>query len=209
MQATEQPARVRRPVARRIKVGIGLTVVSLVILVLPGTMELPLSALEPLWPHMGGCANFLIPLVLLAFFAIGFLLSAALIVFGIVAVILAGMGKAFGLIASILVNAVVATLLLLPSITFGPGPVDPQELGLFGLLAACAVVPIAAVALLLRPAEFRSRWRSPGPLAAICVIVALLLAPGAVGLATFGLELGGFNVQQVQTSTPLTSKPPC
>lgn len=209
MQATAQPAQPRRPVPLRIRFGIGLTVLSLVILVLPGTMELPLSALEPLWPHMGGCANLLIPLVGLAFFAVGFLLSAALIVFGIVAVILAGMGRSFGLISSILVNAVVATLLLLPSITFGPGPVDPQELGLFGLLAACAVVPIAAVALLLQPAEFRSRWRSPRPLAAICVIVALVLAPGAVGLAAFGLELGGINVQHVQTTTPLASKAPC
>jgi len=209
MQAMAQPAQPRRPVPRRIKFGIGLTVLSLVILVLPGTMELPLSALEPLQPRMGGCANLLIPLVGVAFFVIGFLLSAALIVFGIVAVILAGMGRGFGLVASILVNAVVATLLLLPSITFGPGPVDPQELGLFGLLAACAVVPVAAVALLLRPAEFRSHWPSRRPLAAICVIVALVLAPGAAGLVGFGLELGGFNVQHVQTTTPVTSRAPC
>ena len=74
-----QPAVISPPLDRRIKFGIGATVVSLVILVYPGQMVLPLNALFPLMPRMGGCANFAAPVLFIAFLLLALVLSCVLI----------------------------------------------------------------------------------------------------------------------------------
>lgn len=177
----------------RTKVGIGATVLTLLILVIPGQMELPLTVLIPLMPKNHSCFNPAAPFVFLVFLGLGLFLSLGLFAVGIVGVVLAAIGTRAGLVMSVLFNAVVTSLLLIPPITFSAyGPPDPGSLGLFAVLAVCAIVPVAAMVLLLVPAAYR--WSRL--FMATALVAGLLLVPGAVGGVAFGLELAGLTVIQ-------------
>src|SRR5690348_13597896 len=180
----------------RATLGLIATGISLVILVFPGDMILPLFALMPVTPHMGGCANFLAPLVALAFFGLGILLSLGLIVVGIVAIVLTALRVSGGPTMAVVVNAIVATLLLVMPFSLGdPGRLDQSELGLAVLMAIAAVIPLAGALLLL--------GRSPSrTYVATLVTAAVLLLPGAAGLTVLALDLGGIAVLQTQATTP-------
>jgi hypothetical protein len=183
----------------RATLGLIATGISLVILVFPGDMILPLFALMPVTPHMGGCANFLAPLVALAFFGLGILLSLGLIVVGIVAIVLTALRERGGPTMAVVVNAIVATLLLvMPFSLGGPGGIDQSGLGLAVLTAVAAAIPLAGALFLLG----RSLYRSSRTYVATLVTAAVLLLPGAAGLTVLALDLGGIAVLQTQTTTP-------
>jgi hypothetical protein len=189
----------------RVILGLCATGVSLFILVIPGELILPASALEPLYPRMGGCANFLAPVVFLLFFALGILISLGLIAVGITAIVLAALRARGGLATAVVVNVVVATLLLVfPLSAGGLGGVDQSSLGLFALLAACAVFPLSGTILLLGP----SYYRSPRTFVVTLVAAVVLLLPGAAGLTVLGLDLGGV-VSHTPTVTPVSQTAHC
>ncbi len=193
------PVAIRPTLARRTRIGIGATVVTLVLLVYPGQMVLPVTAMTPLMPRAGGCGNFLIGIVGLAFFGLAFLVSGALIGLGIVAVAAASRGNRIGLVGAVLINAVVISLLLMTPLGFSP----TQDLGAFGLYAVltiCAVIPATALVLLLSPTDFGSRWQSGRPFIATAVAAGLLLLPGAAGTVALGLQ-----VVSVTSSHPAAS----
>lgn len=179
--------------------GLIATGISLLILVFPGQMILPLYALMPFTPHMGGCANFLAPFVFLFFFGLGILASLALICTGITAIVLTALRVAGGSATAVLVNAIVATLLLVVPLSMGgPGGLDQTFVGLAVLTAAAAVFPIAGTLLL----STRALYRSSRTYVATLVVAGVLLVPGAVGLTVLALDLGGIAVFQTQTTTP-------
>jgi hypothetical protein len=179
-----EPAAIKPPLTRRVKLGIGATVVSLVILVYPGQLALPVFALMPLMPRPGGCAPILAGLVFVAFLLVGLLISGVLIAFGIVAVILAALRKRTGLVGAVFLNAAVLSLLMLAPFGYPKGS-DSGLLGLYVILAICALIPLTALVLLLSPALFAS-WHSRGAFVATAVLVGLLLLPGVVNLISFG-----------------------
>ena len=191
---------------RRVKVGIGATVVSLVFLAYPGQFALPVIVLIPLMPKSTGCFNFLAPFVFLLFVGVSLLLSVAIVGVGIVAVVLAALRFQAGLVMAVVFNAIVASLLLIGPLSFSAyGAPDQGEFGLFALLAGCAIVPIAALVLLLVPAAYRSsRVFTVTALAA-----ALLLLPGVAGGVAFGLELAGFTVSQPANSQATGTQHSC
>jgi len=170
-----------------------LTAVSLVLLVYPGFMALPVIALTPLIPHTGGCANFGAGIVAVAFFGVAFLLSAALIVVGILAIIGTALRSRIGLVGAVLINAVVISLLLMTPLDFS------ARQGFDVVLTVGAFIPAAAMALLLSPAVFGSWWHAGRPFVATVVAAGLLLLPGAAGTAVLGLQAAGMSFSQ---STP-------
>jgi hypothetical protein len=180
----------RPPLSRRIKVGLVLTGVSLVLLIFPGYMALPLTALTPLMPHTGGCANFGAGIVAVAFFGLAFLLSAALIVLGILAIIGSALRSRIGLVGAVLINAVILSLLLMT-----PLDVAAQH-GFDIFLTVSALIPAAALALLLSPAVFGSWWHGGRPFVATAAAAGLLLLPGAAGSVVLGFEMAGMSFSQ-------------
>lgn len=188
-----QAAPIRPPLNLRIKVGLVLTGVSLVLLIFPGYMALPLTALTPLMPRMGGCPDIRAGIVLLAFFGLAFLLSAGLIVVGIVAIIGTALRSGIGLVGAVLINAVVLSLLLMTPLDFS------AQHGFDVFLTVPALIPAAALALLLSPAVFRSWWHASRPFVATAVAAGLLLLPGAAGTVVLGLQMAGMSFSQ---STP-------
>lgn len=191
----------RQRLSWRIKAGIGATILSLLALVVAGQMELPLSALTLLMPRPGGCFNpGAIPAVIA--FGLGFLMSAALILIGIIGLVMVGLGVRAGLVIAVVINAIVATLLLIPSITWGSAPPD---LELFGTLAACALAPAAGIVLLLKPSAFRSSKS----FVATVIVAGVLLVPGALGGVALGLELAGVAVTQPAQTQASTSQHAC
>ncbi len=185
-----QAAAIRPPVNLRIKVGLVLTGVSLVLLVYPGFMALPVIALTPLIPHTGGCANFAAGIVAVAFFGLAFLLSAALIVLGILGIIGTVLRSRIGLAVAVLINAVVLSLLLMP-----PLDVSTQH-GFDVVLTVSALIPAAALALLLSPAVFGSWWHGGRPFVVVVVAAGLLLLPGVAGTVVLGLQMAGMSFSQ-------------
>ncbi len=171
-------------------------------------MALPLTALTPLMPHTGGCANFAAPIVFVAFFGLAILISAALIGLGIAAIVLTALRIRVGLLGAIAINAVVMSLLLASSLGFSLGT-DPGALSLYFFLGACAVIPAAALALLLSPATFASWWRAPRAFVVTAIAVVVLLVPGAIGLVSLGLQAGGVFPVQPAVATPVTAHSGC
>jgi hypothetical protein len=206
MVNVEQAARIKPPLTRRIKFGLGATAVTLVLLVFPGQMVLPLYALLPLMPRMGGCANFLAPVIFIIFIGAGFLLSVVLIIIGIVAIVLAAVRKRIGLVGAVLVNAAVVSLLLLTPLDF-PASGDPGAFGLYVLLAICALIPAAAMVLLLSRTVFRSWWHSSRPFIATAVAAGLLVLPGAAGTVALGFQVRDFIAPQPAAAQPASSVP--
>jgi hypothetical protein len=189
----------------RVILGLCATGVSLFILVIPGEMILPAFALEPLYPRMGGCANFLAPLVFLVFLALGVLISVGLIAVGVTAIVLAARQARGGVATAVVVNAVVAMLLLvMPLSAGGSGTVDQSSLGLYVLSAACAVFPLSGTILLLGP----SYYRSPRRFAVTLITAVVLLLPGAAGLTLLGLDLGGV-VSHAPSATQVSQAAHC
>jgi hypothetical protein len=168
----------------------------MVILAYPGQMVLPVTALTPLMPRIGGCANLAGPLVGLLFFGLGFLLSIGLFGIGIVAVVLAARGSRAGPVVAVLFNAIVASLLLIPPLDPSPNGTDQGQLVLFAFLAVCGLAPITAIVLLLVPTAFRSSRL----FFATALCAALLLVPAAAGGFAFGRELAGVGVSQPANS---------
>lgn len=198
---------VRKPrLSVRAVLGLVATGITLLLLVFPGDMVLPLLALTPVFPHMGGCANFLAPLVALAFFGVGILLSFALIVTGIVAIVLTALQVRGGSAIAVVLNAIVATLLLVTPLSMGsPGGLDQGMLGLAVLTAAAAVFPLAGTVLL----STRSLYRSSRAYVATLIVAVVLLLPGAAGLTVLALDLGGIGVFQTVTTTPVGQSANC
>ena len=198
---------VRKPrLPLRVIIGLCATGVSLFILVLPGELILPAFALTPLYPRMGGCANFLAPLVFVAFLALGVVISLALIGVGITAIVLTATRVRGGLATAVVVNAIIATLLLvMPLSEPGRGGLDEGSLGLYTLAAVCSVFPLAATILLLAP----SLYRASRTYVAMLIATGLLLLPGAGGLTVLGLELGGAAVFSAPSTTPVAQTAHC
>ncbi|HEX9094640.1 MAG TPA: hypothetical protein VF990_00915 [Candidatus Dormibacteraeota bacterium] len=192
-------AAIRAPINLRIKVGLVLTGVSLLLLIFPGYMALPLTALTPLIPHMSGCANFGIGLVAIAFFGLAFLISAAIIVVGVLAVIGTALRSRIGLVGACLINALVVSLLLMTPLDFSANQ-DPGAIGLDILLDICALIPAAALALLLSPAVFGSWWHASRPFVVMAVAVGTLLLPGAAGTISLGQQVAGMPYSQAAQS---------
>lgn len=211
MVNAEQPARSKPPLTRRVKFGIGATVVSLVILVYPGMMALPLTALIPLMPRMQGCANFGAPLVFLAFFALAFLLSGLLIGSGIVAVVLVALRKRIGILGAVVLNAAVCSLLLMAPLDYS-AKADSEGFSLYVLLAIFALVPAAALVLLLSPRVFSSWALASRPFIAAAVATVLFLLPGAAGVVALGFQARNLYAPQpaaVQPASSVSSRAGC
>jgi hypothetical protein len=190
----------------RVILGLCATGVSLFILVFPGEMILPAFALMPVFPRMGGCANFLAPVVFLAFFALGVIISLVLVVVGITAIVLTAKRVRGGLTTAVVVNAVVAMLLLVtPLSAAGSSTLDQGTLALYTLAAVCAVFPLAGTILLLAPALHGSSRRYVATL----IATGLLLLPGAAGLTVLGLDLGGAAVFPASSTTPVSQTAHC
>jgi hypothetical protein len=203
-----QAASTRPRLPLRLKVGLGVTGLSLFLLIFPGQMALPLTALTPLMPRMGGCANFGAPIVFVAFFGVAILLSAALIGLGIASIVLTALRVRIGLLGAIVINASVMSLLLISPLDFSLGT-DPGAMSLYVFLSACAVVPATALALLLSPATFASWWRAPRAFLVTAIVVAVLLVPGAIGLVSLGLQAGGISSVPPAAATPVTPHSGC
>jgi len=186
--------------------GLCATGVSLFILVFPGQMLLPAFALMPVYPRTGGCANFLAPVVFLAFFALGIIISLALIVVGITAIVLTALRVRGGLVTSVVMNAIIATLLLvMPLSAAGFGALDQGVVGLYALAAVCAVFPLAGTILLLAP----SLYSSSRTHVATLITAGMLLLPGAAGLTVLGLDLSGVAVFQAPSGEAVSQTAHC
>jgi hypothetical protein len=201
-------ASVRPPLPRRIKFGLGATGVSLLLLILPGQMVLPLTAMTRLMPRWTGCANFGSPALGLAFFGLAILISCALIGLGIAAIAGTALRNRFGLVGAVAINAVVISLLLATPLNLWLVR-DSDALGLYIRLDTYALVPAAALVLLLSPTTFASWWRSPRAFLVTAVATALLLLPGAAGLVSLGIQVGGMSSSQPAASPYSTSGPGC
>jgi hypothetical protein len=200
MQGTLPAAPPKPSLPLRIRVGIWVTVASLIILVYPGQMSLPLVILDPLMPRTGGCFSPLGPIVFLLFFGVGYLMSLLLLGLGIAAVVMASRGTRRGLVMAVQVNAVVASLLLIPALA-----ADHGELGTFGLLAVVAVVPLTAMVLLLFP----SAYRSSRQFLITTLVAAVLLVPAAFGVVALGQDLAGVGVPQPANAQPNGTQRAC
>lgn len=198
--ATEAGARMP-PLPPRVIVGLCLAGVTLLLLVVPGDMILPILVLPA--PHVGGCFNPLAGLFMVIVFGLGFLLSLLLIGVGTVGIVLATKRVRGGLITAVLVDAVIATLFLASPLSFTPGEfASSSELmrnGVFYMLFA--LVPLASAVLLLTPKPYRSSRAFVVTLIVAC----LLLLPGAGGVTAFAIEVMGSGVHQTQT-TPTSSQ---
>jgi len=196
----------RRPrMLWRIRIGLGLTALTLVIVVYPGMMALPLAVLSPLMPTPHGCFNFLAPFLFLGFLAAGGLISLSIIGLGIFAVFMGGARFRVGLVIAVLVDALVASLLLLAPVTDTGYLSSGHDLRVFALFSAFAVIPIGAMVLLLLP----SAYRGPRLFVATTAAAILVLVPGAVGAAAFGLQAAGISIPP-SAATPSTSpQGPC
>jgi hypothetical protein len=192
----------RPPLPRRINVGLVATGISLLLLVNPGQMALPFLALDPLMPRVSGCANFGAPIMFLAFFALAMLISVVLIGLGIAAIVTTALRIRLGLIGAIALNAVVMTLLLVGSLSF-PVNGGSGALSLDIVLCVCALIPAAALVLLLSPSTFASWWRWPRVFTITVVATALLLLPGAAGLVSLGVQAAGLSSAQPAATTSL------
>ena len=183
----------KRSLPKRVVAGICLTTVSMLLLVFPGGFEMPLMAVAPLLSGRASpCFNFLaLPLVLVVF-GFGALLTVGLLAVGITAIVLTLTQVPGGLISAVLVNVVVASLYLLFLSNLTPGDFSGHnELATTGLFySAVAAVPLAASALLLSP----SLYRTARTFVVTLVVAGILLLPGAVGLAVFGLNVAGVTV---------------
>jgi hypothetical protein len=202
---------IKPPLNRRIKFGIGATVVTLVILVYPGQMALPLNALFPLMPRMGGCANFAAPFVFIAFLVLALVLSGILIGIGVIGIVLTALRKRTGLVAAALLNATVVSLLLMSPLAYSTSA-DPGAFSLYVLLDVCALVPATALVLLLSPTMFSSWWHSRVPFVATAVAAGLLLLPGAAGAVAFGFDVRDLSAPQPASTQPassVSSRAPC
>jgi hypothetical protein len=195
-----QPLKSRPPLTLRIKVGLGATVLSLAILVYPGQMALPLNVLTPLMPTMHGCANFGGPLVAVAFFGLAILLSLALICLGILAIVATALRWRFGLVTAVLINATVASLLMMTPLDYSASG-DPGALSLYVLLTICAVIPLAATVLLLSPKVFGAWLKSGRSFTVTAVAAGLLLVPGAAGAVDLGSQVSGISAQPAAAVT--------
>jgi hypothetical protein len=185
VQNVGEAATVKPPLTGRLKFGIGLTALSVVILVFPGGLALPVYALIAFLPRPGGCAASGAAIVFVAFLVAGLVLSGLLIAFGIATVVLTALRKRTSLVAAVLFNAIVVSLLVLAPLGY-PTSSDSARLGVYVTLAICAVIPVTALVLLLSPAAFSSWFHSRGPFVVTCVLVGLLLLPGPVGLVSLG-----------------------
>jgi hypothetical protein len=214
MQSGGPPAPTRPALPRRIKVGIGATVVTLVILVYPGQMALPASLLTPLVPRVTGCANMGMAVVVVALFGVAYVISGVLVGLGIVAITLTARRNRIGLVGAVLINAITISLLLTAAVPFAPAfaitpGLDPAVLGLFELLGVCALVPAAAIVALLSPTVFRSWWRSGRPFVATFAAVGLLLIPGAAGVVVLGSQIAGMSAPQPTTNSTGSTRATC
>jgi len=207
MQASLAVAPPRRRISVRLIVGLILTGLSLFLLFFPGDMLLPIFDI-PVMPRMGGCANFLGPVIFLFFLLLGVVVSIALIIVGIVAIVLTATKVRGGLTMAVVVDAVIASLLLMPSLgELNYGATDSGQLGTAAVTAVFAVIPLAATVLLLARSQYRSRHSFVAALVATC----LVLAPGGVGVAVLALELGGVIQAPSGSSTVQTTanRPAC
>jgi hypothetical protein len=150
--------------SRRIKVGLVATIGALILLVYPGSWVLPVNALAVLLPR--GCTN-------------GFAL--------LILAVSAAQRVQAGLVVAILIDMTIATLLLIPSLTFPWTQADRSSLSTSALTAVLAVIPLTADLLLVEPRAYSSKRTFQATLIASGVI----LVPGLAGVIAFGLELAG------------------
>jgi len=200
-------ATIRPALTRRIKVGIGATAVTLVILFFPGQMVLPLALLTPFIPRTSGCGGFGGFIVAL-FFGLAFLISLALIGLGIVAVVALLRRNRIGLVGAVLVNAVAMSLMLMTPLEFSPN-VDPGIFGLYALFTVCALIPAAALVSLLSPSVFDPWWRSRRPFTATAVAAGLLLLPGVAGTVVLGFQIASTFASQPTANSSASPHTPC
>jgi hypothetical protein len=167
--------------SRRIKFGLVATVGALLLLIYPGFLVLPINALAVLLPP--GCRNGFALLILVPTLAINMILMTV----GVAAVVSAAQRAEAGLVVAILIDVTIATLFLIPSLTFSWTLADRSSVYTSALTALLAVIPLAAAILLLEPRAYASKRTFQATLVASGVV----LAPGLAGVIAFGLELTG------------------
>lgn len=184
----------------RVVIGLCMTGLSVILLVFPGDLVMPMTVSAPLFRVLPSpCFNFLALPFVIALFGVGILLSIGLIVVGLTAIVLTAVQVPGGLITAVLFNVTVATLFLLVPATFSANEFSSRgELATNGAFyAAAALVPLAAAALMLA----RSFYRSSSSFLATVVVVSVLLLPGALSVTAFGLTLAGVPVMTVQPAS--------
>jgi len=100
------------------------------------------------------------------------------------------------------------SLLLLTPLDFSLSQ-DPGALILYIFLGACALIPAAALVLLLSPTTCASWWRAPRAFLVTAIVTAVLLLPGAVELVSLGLHAAGVSSVQPAATTPVTPGHTC
>jgi hypothetical protein len=173
--------RASESLSRRIKFGLVATVGALILLVYPGSWVLPINALAVLLPRE--CSNGFAALILVPSFAINLILMTV----GVAAVVSAAQRVQAGLVVAILIDVTIATLLLIPSLTFPWTEADKSSLSTSALTAVLAVIPLSAAILLVEPRAYSSKRTFQATLIASGVI----LVPGLAGVIGYGLELSG------------------
>jgi hypothetical protein len=130
-----------------------------------------------------GCSNGFAALILVPILATNLILMTV----GVAAVVSAAQRVQAGLVVAILIDATVATLLLIPSLTCPWTQADRSSLSTSALTALLAVIPLAAVILLVEPRAYSTKRTFQATLIASGVI----LIPGLAGVIAFGLKLTG------------------
>lgn len=179
----------------RVIVAVGLTSMSLLLLVVPGEMVMPGLDLTALLP--GGCSRGQGILTFLALLIVGFALSLTFIVAGVIGIVLTVSRRRGGVTTLILVNAIVATVFLTPPLTFSAGDfLSWNDLVLGGFLdIAPGFLALGSAVLLLSTLRRLSRR-----FAATLIVSCLLLLPGAAGLTVFAIDVAAGGVHQTQNS---------
>ena len=172
----------------RTKLGTAATAGSVLILVFPGLLELPIVIVDPLVQAVGSqCPSLLGGAIRLGVdVVLGFLISLLLITVGVAALAMIGRRARTAFTVGVVFNTIVASLLLTTSMTVPWGSYEGGQ-WLVEMLSLCGLVPLAGAILMLDPSLFQSSRQ----FAATLLSAALLLSPGAAGVTVFGLQVAG------------------
>jgi hypothetical protein len=208
MQSTGTVYVRKRSLPARVIIGLCLTVVSVVLLAIPGGFVLPMMAAAPFAYLMPTpCFNFLAGPIVLVLFGLAALSSLLLIAVGITAIVLIAIQARGGLTMGVVFNVIVATLFLMFPFSFTPGEFSSHsELVAAGAFySSFALLPLIATMLFLAPSFYRSRRT----FIATLIAFGLLLTPGAIGLAKFGLQAAGVDTSPAQPFTSAAQTAHC
>lgn len=170
-----------RSFSLRMKVGLIASGLTIVLLLYPGRFEIPLNALAVWLPR--GCTNGFAAYLLV----FGLAINLVLMVTGVAVVVSAVQRVQAGLVLTTLFDVTIATLFLIPSLTFPWTQADMSSVSYAAVTGLAALVPVTAAILLLDRRAYSNRRAFVVTLIAFAVI----LAPGIAGAIAFGAELSG------------------